>query len=593
MTRSGERNALEPDPVPVLHRVRELCGRFPEGPLPPAEVKALRESIDTPGPVERTLLPDRRTRTREEFGAYKRERDAALAELAEWVRSAVSGSTADLERLGDRLRRLGDHRRLRFDPEMLGLGLQPEQTRAIALHLLHTGVSSGEIFVGLQLIETVVQPADASLIRTLGHLGRNYGYLASKAVRRLEFPAPHQFALAMRAPRTDRQQFAAALAGSPRADIDALMTTLSVADTIALLTMIGDIQGTPKWIEGNDALAATVVAAAESPSLLGEGVPALMSIACLIDEVAYGTAAFLPYSPGRREQVIAGLESALAAPAAWASVTAALERHPRDSELIWLQRRVLEARRGAIAGFPEGLAIRVAVPPPGSRQEVRTHLLIDGMPLVPRVFSLGVAAMPDRVLQCESGLVATVEPRDVKIADPDCVEECCGALYAEIRRDEAGGRVEWELRRTRSAHEHRERLVFDAAAYDAEIARVSSDFTWEWPARRAARLLRERLAPDLMARWDCRLGLVNSWNSDRSILELSFSYPDAPSSASDRPWLQFVYRTEIPDAAAVDDRAVGIAVERIASQFREGDPKRFAKVVSGSKELAASLGIPW
>lgn len=55
----------------------------------------------------------------------------------------------------------------------------------------------------------------------------------------------------------------------------------------------------------------------------------------------------------------------------------------------------------------------------------------------------------------------------------------------------------------------------------------------------------------------------------------------------------FEYKVEIPDAAVVDDEAVQTHVDRIVRQFREDDPKRFSRIVFGSRELAESLGIPW
>jgi hypothetical protein len=61
---------------------------------------------------------------------------------------------------------------------------------------------------------------------------------------------------------------------------------------------------------------------------------------------------------------------------------------------------------------------------------------------------------------------------------------------------------------------------------------------------------------------------------------------------SEQPWLSFEYKVEVPDAAVVDDDAIGALVDETVRRFREGDPKRFA-VVSGSRELAESLGIPW
>lgn len=595
MTRSGERSALEPDPVPVIQRIRDLIGRFPEGPLPQAEVKDLRESIQKPRPGNRALLQDRLPRTRENFKDRQRDREAAQAELADMVRSAASCSDTDLARLTEQIRGLRDDQRLRLDPESIDLGLRDDQARTIALHLLHTGVIGTEVLVGLQLLERAGEPDDTDLIGTFALLGRSYGSIALKVLKRLGLATPGLFALAGRVPLKERHPFAVTLGAAPIADIDDLVATLSVCDAITLLRMTEDFQGTPKWIRGNQRLAAAVVAAAENPLLMGDGPQTPVSMVWLRDGIRYGPCALLGYSPGQRLQAIERLGTWLSTPRALQAVEAVVARRPRDSQAIWLHHQVIEAQRDRSGDFPEGLAIRIAVPPPGSPGDVRTHLLIDGVPLVPRSFGIGMPRIPERLLGVGDGLQAAEESREIVLAEAECTEGCCGALRARIRRDEARGRVEWEVWRTRGAQGDPERFSFDAAAYDAEVARAADDFTWAWPARRAARLLRERMEaePELMSRWECRFGSADSWNRERSVLTLHFAHPEVPSASTDRPWLQFEYQVEVPDAAIVDDDVVAAVVDRIVKQFRETDPKRFARVIGGSRELAESLGIPW
>lgn len=595
MTRSGERSALEPDLVPVLQRIRDLSGRFPEGPLPQAEVEFLRESIEQPRPGSRALLQDRLPRTRENFKDRQRDREAAEAELAGMVRSAASCSDTDLALLTEQLRGLRGDERLRLDPKSIDLGLRDDQARTMALHLLHTGVTSTEVRVGLQLLARAGEPDDTDLIGTFALLGRNYGSITLRALKRLGLTTPGLFALANRVPLRERHPFAVRLGAAPIADINALVATLSVGDAITLLRMTEDFQGTPEWIRGNERLAAAVVAAAENPLLMGDGPQTPVSMVWLRDEIRYGPCALLGYSPGQRRQAIERLGAWLSAPCTLEAVKAEVAQRPTDSQAIWLHHQVIEAQRDRSGDLPEGLAIRIAVPPPGSPGDVRTHLLIDGVPLEPRCFGMGVPRIPERFLHSEDSLSATADSREVPLAEADCAEGCCGGLKARIRRDEARGRVEWEVWRTSGTQKNRERFSFDAAAYDAEIARAASDFTWAWPARRAARLLRERMEaePELMSRWECRFGSADSWNRERSVLRLHFAHPGLPSQSSDWPWLQFEYQVEVPDAAIVDDDAVGALVDRTVKQFRETDPKRFARLVSGSRELAESLGIPW
>ncbi|MFC3491675.1 hypothetical protein [Glycomyces rhizosphaerae] len=449
--------------------------------------------------------------------------------------------------------------------------------------------------MGLQLLAWSGEPGDTDLIGTFALLGRNYRSIALRALKRLGLGTPGLFALANRVPLRERHPFAVTLGAAPIADINALVAALSVGDAITLLRMTEDFQGTPEWIRGNERLAAAVVAAAENPLLMGDGPQTPVSMVWLRDGIRYGPCALLGYSPGQRRQAIERLGAWLSAPCTLEAVKAEVARRPGDSQAIWLHHQVIEAQRDRSGDFPEGLAIRIAVPQPGSPGDVRTHLLIDGVPLEPRSFGMGMPRIPERFQGAEDGLQATAESREVVLAEADCTEGCCGALRARIRRVEARGRVEWEVWRTRGAQGDPERFSFDAAAYDTEVARAASDFAWEWPARRVARLLRERMEaePGLMSRWECRFGSADSWNRERSVLRLHFAHPEVPSPSSDRPWLQFEYKVEVPDAAIVDDDAVTAIVDRIVQRFRDADPKRFARVIGGSRELAESLGIPW
>jgi hypothetical protein len=71
---------------------------------------------------------------------------------------------------------------------------------------------------------------------------------------------------------------------------------------------------------------------------------------------------------------------------------------------------------------------------------------------------------------------------------PSCGPECC-AIEARVRRE--GDMVRWELgyrRGVRWAGERRT-ILFDAAAYDAEVARIEADRSWETATHRAERLI--------------------------------------------------------------------------------------------------------
>ena len=64
---------------------------------------------------------------------------------------------------------------------------------------------------------------------------------------------------------------------------------------------------------------------------------------------------------------------------------------------------------------------------------------------------------------------------------PSCGPECC-AIEARLRRE--GGVVRWELHDPRGVRwaGGRQTMLFDAEAYDAEVARMEADRSWETPA---------------------------------------------------------------------------------------------------------------
>ncbi|MFF1921361.1 hypothetical protein ACFVW8_12410 [Streptomyces sp. NPDC058221] len=179
------------------------------------------------------------------------------------------------------------------------------------------------------------------------------------------------------------------------------------------------------------------------------------------------------------------------------------------------------------------LRVETVVGDPVEASTVEVRFLVDGRPLVPEFFGRGSGHSPERLL--DSGrLRATDEPREVQLAEAYCTEGCCGALHVTIRRD--GDEVVWSDWRcpapppsplhTREIPVYR----FDAAAYDAEIARAENDHSWTWPARRVARLiaagLRDR--PELLARWDVELDWVGTdfQDPDRTALALSHGHED-------------------------------------------------------------------
>ncbi|WP_199041577.1 hypothetical protein [Glycomyces salinus] len=511
--------------------------------------------------------------------------------MRDLLRAAAPGSADDLDRLCERLRGIQYNQVLRLKHPDTELGLEPELSRVIALHLLRTGRTRLEIMTGLDLLATDLREEDIDLVREIALLQHGYGFTASEMLRASQRPGHSLYWLAVRSSPPDQALYADLLGMLSAEDMEELLTGLSVPDSIEILRMMSHRSQTPKWIKGSKHFTTALAQAAKRPELFGSGITGLVAITQVRDDLLYGHSALLDLEQGTRATVARDLLTALRAPQARELVSSALADDPQDSEAIWLH-RYIENADDRDGDFPPGLAIRIATPAPSTRQAPRTHLVVDGVPLVTSLFDHGAAGIPPVLLHRNQGLRTSAEVHEVWLAEADCTEGCCGVLAVRIRRDEATGRVLWDVKATRGGTETAQ-FAFDAREYDAEVARAEADYSWEWPALRAARMLNRRLRddPSLLSRWDCcNYGAV-SWNFDRSILRLILWHPEPPNP--DRPWLQFQYRTEIPDATSVDDDAVAATVEEILERLRTNDPKSIGKLCGGSEENAKALGYPW
>ena len=230
--------------------------------------------------------------------------------------------------------------------------------------------------------------------------------------------------------------------------------------------------------------------------------------------------------------------------------------------------------------------VRAVVPDPAGQGEVETRVLVDGRPVICAAFDKGPAFCPEDLLADER-LHATDEPHEVRLAEANCTEDCCSALYVSIVRE--GDTVVWRDWRGTSAAAPPAELCFDAAQYDAEIARARADHTWEWAARTVARLLRERLRtlPELLARWECRPCWVAARVNEPGQVRLCFSYPGEPSWTGKEPWLQFEQIITVDDAPPAEQTA------RAISRLEAADPRTLARIVGGNRDSAERLGFPW
>ncbi|MGW3335074.1 hypothetical protein ACWDF9_31560 [Streptomyces rubiginosohelvolus] len=133
--------------------------------------------------------------------------------------------------------------------------------------------------------------------------------------------------------------------------------------------------------------------------------------------------------------------------------------------------------------------------------------LIDGVDVLKGVHPEGVAhSCRHWAGPAESWpLRVTKEPRRVVITEPTCTAGCCGALYVTMRRE--GDRVIWDgWENTSNITAVPADIRFDAAQYEAELARAAADRSWEEPVDTAARLLEQTLTGSgWFEQWGCVL----------------------------------------------------------------------------------------
>ncbi|MFG2140091.1 hypothetical protein [Streptomyces sp. NPDC048650] len=497
--------------------------------------------------------------------------------------------------------------------------------RALGRRLTREGTSTAAVNAGLALLARVGEPEDVPYLRVLGLL-RGFTRAVVAVLTALDRPAAALVWLTDRAEGRELRRLVEALAaGDDRAartrlaeiPLDARATPPGTARRIAEAVGLADLlreepagsrvvaqagRLLSRMTSQRDYLAeilnygqavaaydALIPLAAQLPPTL-DHYATLLSLAL---DLHSGPSALLDWRPGQREMLLEALESLLGTPS-WAAVP---DREPTDPlarrRAHWIRRTARQPFRRPASSA--GLRITVTVRDPADAETVETRILIDGRPLVPEAFGRGPGNCPEYLL--DSGrLRATAEPRQVQLAEAYCTEGCCGALYVTICRE--GGEVVWRDWRCPSppkAPQPPLRLSeyrFDAAAYDAEVARAEQDTSWSWPARCTARRiaagLRER--PDLLARWDAQQGWIGTDFTDPDTTVVSFTFwPGlaAGRKRKDGPWLQFLW--SLPDDGTPPEERATAALRRLAT----ADPKTYAEVRGGSREYAEQLGFPW
>ncbi|MFE1901094.1 hypothetical protein [Streptomyces yangpuensis] len=494
------------------------------------------------------------------------------------------------------------HRTLRAHTARLAL-TDEAAARLTARQLVRTGTDVAAVGVGMALLIRLGEPEDVPCLRTLGMLS-GLADAASAALDPLDRQAAALLYIRSRdrsgelTPLTDAiatgdaEAVRSALLSLPDED-RALWLARRIAEAADLRGLLLDrpqdaellaltgrlLHRTADQRDGRAGILDYLPARAVYEALVRHAdllPPTPEHLALLLStalDLHSGPAVLLNWRPGRRRALLDALDRLLPA--------AGPEPVPGGRRADWFRRNRHLPFARTDAGDPPRWELAVVHDPEDS-SAVETRILIDGVPLVPALFGKGRAHPPEYLI--DSGrLRAAPEPREVQLCEAYCTEGCCGALYVTIRRD--GDEVVWDGWRgavgpTPPAYR------FDAAAYDAELARAEQDHSWCWPARSTARLiaagLRDR--PDLTTRWE----LATSWvatdwrDPDTTVVQLRFT-PSAPPPGTGGS-LYFTWR--LPDDDGPPGDRAAAALQRLDTE----DPKGFAVFDGGNDELAKALG---
>ncbi|MFJ7628460.1 hypothetical protein ACIQZN_18400 [Streptomyces sp. NPDC097595] len=580
MSAPEERGALTPRPSSLYACALRVEQAEPEGPWCLA---------DAAPPVPRRVPSNR---ARRDFTRTRDELTRLLGPLL--VAPDPVEAAEEAHRRLDALDPPVRHRTLRL--LVAGMPVENEErARALARVLVRTGTSCSAVSTGLALLAELGEPQDVPYLRTLGLL-RTLVYPVVHALDALDRPAGALLELRNhREPVTFGPLIAALEAGdrtAVRQRLVALPGDLApevarrVAEASGPADLLAEVPGLPAP-EGAELIARTgrllflmttlrdyrpeilsypdapraYEAFARGAGLLPRTLDHHALLLSAVQELSTGPAVLHDWGPGRREAALSELTAVLGRPEWRAVPDAGAGDEPGVRwRVAWVRRTRARVLGAAEAPFAR-LRIAIHERDPDDPATVEVRVLVDGRPLVPDYFGRGPANSPEELL-FPGTLRATDEPREVRLAEAYCAEGCCGALYVTVRRD--GDQVVWSGWRcpvppggTRELSE----LRFDAAAYDAEVARAEGDESWMWPARRAARLIADGLRgrPDLLALWSVRLDWAGTAFRDPDETTISLVY-----DADNGHVRQIIWR--IPeDGTSPEDRAAA-ALRRLGEE---------------------------
>ncbi|WP_256103505.1 hypothetical protein [Streptomyces sp. ODS05-4] len=201
----------------------------------------------------------------------------------------------------------------------------------------------------------------------------------------------------------------------------------------------------------------------------------------------------------------------------------------------------MDVKETAAPGPPAPLSVltlRHVIPEPyATEQWAQVRPLIDGHDVLEEIHPGGVSSCSRAELSGPPGtwpLTAAAQPREVELSNNDCVTACCGGVFVTIAR--LGDRVRWsDWRNTDDIRTPvPPDVVFDAARYDAELARAAADTGWEEPVDAVARLLARALAENgWPQRWGCVLDGVSPDREEPSAPRVEVRFHAASDTSAD------------------------------------------------------------
>lgn len=174
------------------------------------------------------------------------------------------------------------------------------------------------------------------------------------------------------------------------------------------------------------------------------------------------------------------------------------------------------------------LVVTPATPQAGGRFQVQ--VFVNGAEMTSAGAGLGMD--PYDLVVPSNRLVATAEPHTVGIARCACGVYGCASTDVTIVRD--GDRVHWEW----SVDKPMQRgVTFPADAYDAEVARVAADHSWETPDRTAGRLILTTIDREQLRSYGLRPSWVGNHHRNPETFVVCLRIDDDYQIFVDTPWL--------------------------------------------------------